>query len=149
MDDKYAGVSVNYAYLLLVALSICVVGIDSWNQDRSYNRQKIALGKSNKLYIGGIFPMTGGWAGGKGCRPAVDMALEDVNRRADILPGYSLEMVANDSQVSAHYLCYFIIKDNNFYGIFYMLSYGCSVVYVLDKNIIYNIYSVILIHCAA
>ena len=52
------------------------------------------------LYIGGIFPMTGGWAGGKGCRPAVDMALHDVNIHPDILPGYTLNMVANDSMVS-------------------------------------------------
>lgn len=52
------------------------------------------------LYIGGIFPMTGGWAGGRGCRPAVYMALEDVNKRPDLLPGYKLKMVANDSRVS-------------------------------------------------
>ena len=52
------------------------------------------------LYIGGIFPMTGGWAGGKGCKPAVDMALEDVNKKADILPGYKLRMVSHDSRVS-------------------------------------------------
>ena len=51
------------------------------------------------LYIGGIFPMEGAWAGGQGCRPAVDMALEDVNKRKDILPMFSLQMVANDSKV--------------------------------------------------
>ena len=52
------------------------------------------------LYIGGIFPMNGGWAGGQGCRPAVDLALKDVNTRADILPGYKLDMAAHDSEVS-------------------------------------------------
>ena len=57
-----------------------------------------ALSKE-KLYIGGIFPMTGSWAGGKGCRPAVEMALEDVNARADLLPQFNLEIVANDSRV--------------------------------------------------
>lgn len=51
---------------------------------------------------GGIFPMTGGWAGGKGCKPAVEMALKHVNNREDILPGYRLEMVDNDSKVSLH-----------------------------------------------
>ena len=73
------------------------------DQDYDYDdshRPASAQGKTQTLYIGGIFPMTGGWAGGKGCRPAVDMALEDVNNRADILPGFVLEMVANDSQVS-------------------------------------------------
>ena len=55
------------------------------------------------LYIGGIFPMSGkrGWQGGQGCRPAVDMALDDVNDKQDILPGYHLHMVANDSKVSS------------------------------------------------
>ena len=43
--------------------------------------------------------MEGAWAGGQGCRPAVDMALEDVNKRKDILPMFSLQMVANDSKV--------------------------------------------------
>jgi hypothetical protein len=60
----------------------------------------VARGKDNVLYIGGIFPMTGGWAGGKGCRPAVDMALEDVNSNGSILPGYRLQMFASDSRVS-------------------------------------------------
>ena len=56
--------------------------------------------KTKTLYIGGIFPMSGAWAGGLGCRPAVDMAFEDINSRLDILPGYHLEMVSNDSHVS-------------------------------------------------
>ena len=53
-----------------------------------------------EIHIGGIFPMSGGWSGGVGCRPAVDMALEAVNARPDILPGYKLVMMANDSKVS-------------------------------------------------
>ncbi len=51
------------------------------------------------LHIGGIFPMIGGWAGGKGCRPAVLMALEDVNSNPDIFPGFRLQMIHNDSKV--------------------------------------------------
>ena len=54
-----------------------------------------------KLYIGGIFPNSGGtWDGGKGCLPAALMALEDVNNRTDMLPGYELKMFHNDSMVS-------------------------------------------------
>lgn len=53
------------------------------------------------LNFGAIFPMTGkSWAGGQGCKPAVEMALKDVNDRSDILPGYKLKMVWNDSEVS-------------------------------------------------
>ena len=69
-----------------------------------YPRYSLRYNKLKTLYIGGIFPMTGGWAGGKGCRPAVDMALEDVNSRQDILPGFKLEMVANDSRVNVNQL---------------------------------------------
>ena len=55
--------------------------------------------KSKNLTVGGIFPMSGSWAGGQGCLPAVEMALEDVNSRQDILPEYRLHMDYNDSQV--------------------------------------------------
>jgi len=43
--------------------------------------------------------MSGSWAGGRGCRPAVDIALEHINDKPDLLPGFSLKMLANDSQV--------------------------------------------------
>ena len=55
--------------------------------------------KNKNLTVGGIFPMSGSWAGGQGCLPAVEMALEDVNSREDILPEYRLHMDYNDSQV--------------------------------------------------
>lgn len=55
--------------------------------------------KHRNLTIGGIFPMSGSWAGGVGCLPAVEMALEDVNSRLDILPDYHLEMQSDDSKV--------------------------------------------------
>lgn len=55
--------------------------------------------KSINLTIGGIFPMSGSWAGGQASLPAVQMALEDVNKRTDILAEYRLNMEHNDSQV--------------------------------------------------
>ncbi|GFS03764.1 gamma-aminobutyric acid (GABA) B receptor, 1 [Elysia marginata] len=54
--------------------------------------------KNKTLTIGGIFPMSGSWAGGEGCLPAVQMALSDVNNQTDILPEYKLEMDSDDSQ---------------------------------------------------
>lgn len=48
--------------------------------------------------------MSGSWAGGQGCLPAVQMALEDVNSRDDILPEYRLHMDYNDSQVGVFYI---------------------------------------------
>ncbi|XP_074470409.1 gamma-aminobutyric acid type B receptor subunit 1 isoform X1 [Sebastes fasciatus] len=56
-----------------------------------------ALGKKKKLYIGALFPMSGGWPGGQACLPAAQMALDLVNERSDILPDYELELIHYDS----------------------------------------------------
>lgn len=58
-----------------------------------------ALGKK-KLYIGALFPMSGGWPGGQACLPSAQMALDLVNKRTDILPDYELELIYYDSRVS-------------------------------------------------
>jgi len=53
--------------------------------------------------------MSGAWAGGRGCRPAVDIALEDINNRKDLLPNFRLQMLANDSRVFSHVITVIII----------------------------------------
>uniref|UniRef100_G3PJB3 Gamma-aminobutyric acid (GABA) B receptor, 1a n=1 Tax=Gasterosteus aculeatus aculeatus TaxID=481459 RepID=G3PJB3_GASAC len=50
-----------------------------------------------KLYIGALFPMSGGWHGGQACMPSAQMALDLVNNRSDILPDYELELIHYDS----------------------------------------------------
>ncbi|CAK9302690.1 unnamed protein product [Gordionus sp. m RMFG-2023] len=50
------------------------------------------------LHIGGTVPMSGGWPGGQGCLPAILMALQDVNKKMDLLPGYYLRFHYNDSK---------------------------------------------------
>ncbi|KAK3920331.1 Gamma-aminobutyric acid type B receptor subunit 1 [Frankliniella fusca] len=54
----------------------------------------------NVLHIGGIFPIggEGGWQGGQACEPAANLALEDVNNRRDLLPGFKLKLHWNDSE---------------------------------------------------
>uniref|UniRef100_A0A665VAN5 Gamma-aminobutyric acid (GABA) B receptor, 1b n=1 Tax=Echeneis naucrates TaxID=173247 RepID=A0A665VAN5_ECHNA len=52
---------------------------------------------SKKLYIGALFPMSGGWPGGQACLPSAQMALDLVNKRTDILPDYELELIHYDS----------------------------------------------------
>lgn len=56
----------------------------------------------NELHIGGIFPIggKGGWQGGQACMPAAKMALADVNKQPNLLPGYQLTLHSNDSEVS-------------------------------------------------
>ncbi|CAJ1083641.1 LOW QUALITY PROTEIN: gamma-aminobutyric acid type B receptor subunit 1 [Xyrichtys novacula] len=58
--------------------------------DRLYRGKK-------KLYIGALFPMSGGWPGGQACLPSAQMALDLVNKRRDILPDYELELIHYDS----------------------------------------------------
>ncbi|KAL6109689.1 gabbr1 [Pungitius sinensis] len=58
--------------------------------DRNYTGKK-------KLYIGALFPMSGGWHGGQACMPSAQMALDLVNNRSDILPDYELELIHYDS----------------------------------------------------
>uniref|UniRef100_A0A669EYB0 Gamma-aminobutyric acid type B receptor subunit 1 n=1 Tax=Oreochromis niloticus TaxID=8128 RepID=A0A669EYB0_ORENI len=50
-----------------------------------------------QLYIGALFPMSGGWPGGQACMPSAQMALDLVNNRSDILPDYELELIHYDS----------------------------------------------------
>lgn len=47
--------------------------------------------------------MTGGWSGGQACRPAAFMAIDDVNERDDVLPGYKITLVDKDSRVSGEW----------------------------------------------
>lgn len=53
-----------------------------------------------EIWMIGLFPMKGSWAGGLGQKPAVEMGLEDVNADPNILPGYKLLMTDDDTQVS-------------------------------------------------
>lgn len=60
----------------------------------------------DELHIGGIFPIggKGGWQGGQACQPAAELALEDVNRISDLLPGFKLTLYSNDSEVRFFFL---------------------------------------------
>lgn len=66
--------------------------------DHSHDVQ--AQQKDKDLVMGGLFPISGnaGWLGGQGCLPAALMALDDVNRSPDLLPGYRLVLHWNDSK---------------------------------------------------
>ncbi|GMT35188.1 hypothetical protein PFISCL1PPCAC_26485, partial [Pristionchus fissidentatus] len=53
------------------------------------------------LHVGGVFPMeagAGGWPGGQACLPAVEMALEHINNKTDVLPGYKLHLNQSNSK---------------------------------------------------
>uniref|UniRef100_A0A1A9WEU3 Receptor ligand binding region domain-containing protein n=1 Tax=Glossina brevipalpis TaxID=37001 RepID=A0A1A9WEU3_9MUSC len=60
----------------------------------------INAGRPNELHIGGIFPIAGkgGWQGGQACMPAARLALDDVNKETNLLPGFRLILHSNDSE---------------------------------------------------
>lgn len=52
------------------------------------------------LTIGAYSPLTGPcWGGGQIVKLIIELALSQVNNRTDILPGYELGMVINDTKV--------------------------------------------------
>lgn len=73
--------------LVLVLGSICLL-VHGYNETKT-------------LYFMTFLPMSGGgWTGGYICLPAMNLAIEHVNARADILPGYKLNMIWVDTMVS-------------------------------------------------
>lgn len=57
-----------------------------------------------KLYIGGLFPLTNGWfeSLGNQCLQSALLAVEHVNNNTDILPDYEIVPVFNDTMVSTN-----------------------------------------------
>jgi len=52
------------------------------------------------IWLIGLFPLQGKWAGGQGQLPAVEMGIADVNADPNILSGYRLRMTIDDTEVS-------------------------------------------------
>uniref|UniRef100_A0A7N5ZYX3 G-protein coupled receptors family 3 profile domain-containing protein n=1 Tax=Anabas testudineus TaxID=64144 RepID=A0A7N5ZYX3_ANATE len=70
---------------------------DMTQHSRCSKKPDVSLRCKKKLYIGALFPMSGGWPGGQACMPSAQMALDLVNNRSDILPDYELELIHYDS----------------------------------------------------
>ena len=62
------------------------------------------------LHIGGLFPLSGSsaFSAGKSFLSASERAIEMVNRRNDVLPGYRLQLIWNDTQVFNFIFVYLI-----------------------------------------
>ena len=57
------------------------------------------------LTIGAYSPLTGPcWGGGHVVKPLMELALSQVNNRTNVLPGYELQVVLNDTKVGVHCL---------------------------------------------
>lgn len=51
------------------------------------------------LFIAGLLPKTGVWHAGDTMLIAAQLAMEDINGRDDILPGYRLNLIYGDTKV--------------------------------------------------
>ncbi|XP_041352638.1 gamma-aminobutyric acid type B receptor subunit 1-like isoform X2 [Gigantopelta aegis] len=52
------------------------------------------------LYILGLFPMEGEWYGGIQAQPTAEVALDYINNDSNMLPGYRLKVIWNNTEVS-------------------------------------------------
>ena len=68
---------------------------------------------TQELHLLGLFPFHGAFTGGEGYLPSVMMGIEDVNKLSDILPGYRLNLIWNDTMVRTCSMSSFIIISIN------------------------------------
>ena len=91
---------VSPAFVVIVISTNLMVLVGQALEYPSMNKTNASAPVNHKtpLYIGGYFTLGGNWDG-SGILPAVEMALDHVNDRNDILNEYELKMVWNDTQV--------------------------------------------------
>ncbi|XP_038052445.1 gamma-aminobutyric acid type B receptor subunit 1-like [Patiria miniata] len=51
-----------------------------------------------KLYLLGLFPESGPWAGAETALPAAQLAVDDINGNPDVLPGYEIVLIPRDTE---------------------------------------------------
>ncbi|XP_014680137.1 PREDICTED: gamma-aminobutyric acid type B receptor subunit 1-like, partial [Priapulus caudatus] len=85
--------------LRLVVLSACVMTSAAVDSEifKFYDNVPPPDGVID-LFLGGFFPMSGTWAGGQTIIPVFEYALDMINNRKDILPGYRLVLHWADTQ---------------------------------------------------
>lgn len=69
---------------------------------KSMQASEEATDNRTTLYLLGLFPFSDPWPGGETMLPAVQIAIEHINNRSDILPGYRLALIWEDTEVRIH-----------------------------------------------
>lgn len=110
--------------MALVTLPQSVFAEEVWNNE-PYNPDDYS--SNVVVFIGGAFPFSGGWPVGGLVQPSIDLALEEINKNEDVLPGVTAVGVWGDTKcLPSHGLSKFVsmVKDN---GIQALIGCGCSV----------------------
>lgn len=96
-------------YRVIIAFSLFHHGICyniTWEQSQyvvrlsNFDQRPPTTDKRPVIWILGLFPMAGSWAGGQGIFPSVELALDHINANPEVLPDYQLAMVWGDTEVT-------------------------------------------------
>ena len=92
--------------LLFLLLVSSLAGVSAAKHKDTVQNWEAGAGGERHLYIVGLFPFTGALGPvGRGVRPAVELALLHVNNDTSVLPGVTLHVSYNDTEVSAWRHC--------------------------------------------
>ena len=72
-------------------------------------RREVKVDERIPLYVLGLFPMEGQWSGGWSLLTATQIGLEYVNAREDLLPGYTLNLIWNNTKVLSYQCIIFLL----------------------------------------
>ena len=96
--------------------------VDSFNETQVLAKSDGKSTSKKTLYLLVLLPypdLTGGpqpsWSGGPDVLPAIEMAVEDINRRQDILKDYSLDLIKGDSGCNIIERATRVFVENLFY----------------------------------
>ena len=88
---KFANMVALWRAGVLMAWLLCLLQLH-------HARSQVAANNTTELYIAFITSFGGQYVS-SGTVPAVEIALEEINNRADVLPNYKLSLFVGDSQV--------------------------------------------------
>ena len=94
------GVSCGWVIRLVVAVVSAGAAVGEPATAAASTAPAPATSRRKDIWLLGLFPFNGSWAGGLGQLPAVQMGLTDVNADPYILPDYTISLTVNNTGVS-------------------------------------------------
>lgn len=88
--------------LIVFALDVCIyILLPSQTSAHSYDSNSGSNHNEHEVKIGVLLPMTGYWPIGKTSASAITIAVDRINRNPNLLPGYNMTFLWNDSMCLA------------------------------------------------
>lgn len=89
-----------WALRVSIVFFVCtIVAVPATDHYRNYNNGR----KKKNVTVAGFVPLTGKGAGlgGRGILQAIQLAVDHINHRSNVLPNHYLNIVINDTKVSS------------------------------------------------